>query len=636
MTLASLGILAAALLGLSDEITLQPSRGDRLHAAWQLSLSQLNRPSARTDETLKRYDVADRYRKDPAGALATLEKLARRGPEPELIYALAELSWIAGRQAEGKRRGGGDALASYVDTVAYAFDYLYDPELEHGRSPTDPRFRLACDLYNAALDRLIRAARTKDRLQPGDSLRLKIHGSTVEMRLALWEETPWKSEDIDELILASDFEVTGLDSRSRRYGLGVPLIAVKRSDGKNPGAERFLPAEMAFPLTAILRPDRPLRDVSNVDTDGVRACTIDLVDPIQKRTVGTGTSAIALEADITTPLAYMWSRTDLNSYRWSGLLRPGQAAGRAGLMLLRPFEQGKIPVVMVHGLASTPLAWIPMLNELLRDPLIQARYQFFLYLYPTGMPLPIAASGLRDALEDARRHFATASDTSALEGMVLLGHSMGGLLSHAMSVRSDDWLWRINSDRRFDEIIGPPEVLAELEHYSFFDWLPYVRCVVFLATPHRGSEMSRGFLARLGSNLIAEPDHYTRLLAQLVKDNPDAFPRRFRHPPTSIETLDLESPVLDALLRMTKNPKTTYHSIIGSLRPEGVASTTDGIVAYKSAHLDGVPERVVRSDHGVQKDPEAIREVRRILLDHLRLMDSSGAIDAQLTPASHP
>src|SRR5947209_12792357 len=103
----------------------------------------------------------------------------------------------------------------------------------------------------------------------------------------------------------------------------------------------------------------------------------------------------------------MWSRTDLSRYRWTGLLRPGEAAERAGLMLLRPYEPDKIPVVMVHGLASSPLAWIPMLNELLREPEIQSRYQFLLYVYPTGVPLPIAASMLRDALLDAQRTFDT-------------------------------------------------------------------------------------------------------------------------------------------------------------------------------------------------------------------------------------
>src|SRR5262245_37159572 len=154
MSAASLGILAVAFLASGDEITLQPSRGDRVHAAWQMSVAEINKPSERTEETLRRFDLAERYRKDPAAALAALEKLARREPESDQIFTLAELSWIESRKAEGRRKSGSAALDYYVDTVAYAFDYLFDPELASGRSATDPRYRLACDLYNAALDRL--------------------------------------------------------------------------------------------------------------------------------------------------------------------------------------------------------------------------------------------------------------------------------------------------------------------------------------------------------------------------------------------------------------------------------------------------------------------------------------------------
>ena len=164
---AALGLVAAVLLGWGDEITILPSKGDRLHAAWQLSIAQLDKPSERTRETLRRFDVEDRYRRDPEQALATLENYARRGPEPELVYALAELSWIEGRRAEHKRRGGAEALNHYTDTVAYAFDYLFDPALAHGRSTSDPRHLLACSLYNASLDRLLHAASMKEGLKPG-------------------------------------------------------------------------------------------------------------------------------------------------------------------------------------------------------------------------------------------------------------------------------------------------------------------------------------------------------------------------------------------------------------------------------------------------------------------------------------
>jgi hypothetical protein len=143
--------------------------------------------------------------------------------------------------------------------------------------------------------------------------------------------------------------------------------------------------------------------------------------------------------------------------------------------------------------------------------------------------------------------------------------------------------------------------------------------------------MSRGVVGRVGTSLIADPDHIHKLLYQLVKDNPDAFDkRRFRRLPTSIETLVPDSPILTALSNMQPPAPPNvinFHSIIGSERPTGVVKTTDGVVPYRSAHLVGVTsEKVVRSDHGVQKDPEAIREVRRILHEHVGVMPTVPAI----------
>jgi hypothetical protein len=166
-------------------------------------------------------------------------------------------------------------------------------------------------------------------------------------------------------------------------------------------------------------------------------------------------------------------------------------------------------------------------------------YQFMLYLYPTGIPLPIAGAGLRETLVDAARTFSGDGSESAFARTVLLGHSMGGLLSHMMVVDSADRFWQLNTDRRFDDIVGPQPTLDELRRYMFFKPIPFVERVVFLATPHRGSDMSRGVVGRVSASLINDPDHISKLLAQLTKDNPDAFDRRtFKRLPSSIENLE--------------------------------------------------------------------------------------------------
>ena len=613
MILASLAIVAATAAGWSD-INVQPARSARPHANYGL-LASLDRPSDRTMETLKRYDLARTYRHNVDLTLASLKKLARQTPNSELVFALAELSWIEARRLDRWRKA--NAIDRYLDAVSYASDFLFDPQLADPQRIADPRFQLARDLYNGGLEHLIRAAQSNGRIEPDATIKIQVHGREHVLRIAL-KDSPWTAGDVDKIILCSDLEVTGLSKSRDQYGLGVPLIGVRMTEQTGKGDDRFYPPEMAFPLTAFLVPNSRLHD-ANADPDAPRECSLMLIDPVRTRSVGPAATAMPVESDLTTPLAYMWSKTDLNRYRWTGLLRPGEALGRANLILIRPFEPKKIPVVMVHGLISSPLAWIPMLDELLRDPVIQQRYQFMLYMYPTGVPVPIAAAGLRESLREAERMYDPDGRDPEFEKMVLIGHSMGGLLSHAMAVDSGDQFWRINSDRRFEEINGPPETLATLKRFMFFKPLPFVRRVVFLATPHRGSEFSRGVVGRVGSSLISEPDTITELLSTLLKENPDAFnQRKFRRMPTSIETLETNSEILQNLLAMQPAPGVFFHSVIGSTRPDGVDKTTDGVVPYRSAHIEGVAsELIVRSDHSVQKNPRAILEVRRILWEHI-------------------
>jgi pimeloyl-ACP methyl ester carboxylesterase len=615
MTFIPLAIVASALFGWSD-ITVQTNRATRASGYYAPSVAGIDRPSQRTEDTLVRYDLKAMFKSDPEAALVRLEKLARQQPDAELVFALAELSWVEGRRLDRWRRAA--AIDRFIDTVAYAYDFLFDPELADPQRAADPRFRQACNLYNGGLERLLRAAQTNGQIMPDGVIKLKTRGKEQTLPVIL-TESPWTAADIDQLIIASDYEVSGLPTRNYQYGLGVPLIGVHNAEhpGK-PGPERFYPPEMAFPLTAFLVPNSRLHDPEAAIAPP-RDCRLQLVDPVRHPIVGPAAASITVEADMSTPLAYMWSRTDLDRYRWTGLFRPGEAASRANLMLLRPYEPTKIPVVMVHGLISSPLAWIPMLNELLRDPTLQQRYQFLLFMYPTGMPLPIAAALLRDSLQEVERTYNPDGRDTEAARIVLLGHSMGGLLSHMMAVDSGDRLWQINTYRQFKDMVGPPGVLEELRHYLFFEHQDYVRRVVFLATPHRGSDLSRKFVGQLAASLISEPDQIGNLLGQLIKDNPNTFERRFRRLPSSIETLEPDSKILEALLHMPSDPRlVTFHSIIGSNRPVGVRETTDGVVPYHSAHLDGVAsELVVPSDHSVQKSQDAIREVRRILLEHL-------------------
>ena len=628
----ALWMAVAASIGFVD-LNFQATKSDRAHSALARSLSQFDKPSERTMETLTRQGLNKRYKTDPTRVLASLERTAQgQKDDADLIYALAELNWLEGRRHDQTKlisfdRQRDQVLDRYLDALTYAYDYLFSPALAAGRQPSDPRFRLACDIYNAALERLIRTALVKGRVPMGESIELTLRGQKAKVRLAVDEGSPWPRNEIGEMMFASDYELTGVETQTRQYGVGVPMIALRKKlkSDDNPttaALERFLPTEAAFPLTAFMHPKSRLEQP--LDKKGDEEFVVELIDPIRFRQVGSDPKALLpLEFDLTTPLAYMWSKSeqfrDADREKISNLIKPGDLSKKSGLTLLRPYETGKIPVVMVHGLASSPLTWIPMINELMNDPRVRENYQFMLFAYPTGAHVPIAMSSLREALWQARTQFNTEGAAPDFDQMVLLGHSMGGLLCHSLAVSSGDRFWQLHSDRPFKEILGPPEVLTELRQFLFFEPMPSVRRVVYLATPHRGSDMSRGMIGRVSSSLIEDSDHIQKLLSTLIADNPDAFDRkRFRRLPNSIETLSTNNPVLTALMEMKSGPDVTFHSIIGANRPGPPADSTDGVVAYRSSHLDGVAsEKLVRSDHSVQKSPEAIQEVRRVLIEHL-------------------
>lgn len=623
-------LIMAASLGFVD-LNFQATKPDR--SALARSAVLFERPSERTMDTLTRQGLNKRYKSDPSRTISSLERtVLGQKDDADLVYALAELNMVEGRRIDQSRfqvfnSHRDQVLDRYLDALTYSYDYLFSPSLANTRQPSDPRFRQACEIYNAALERLIRTAVVKGRVPMSESIELTLRGQKSNVKILLDEGTIWPRHEIKDLIFASDFELTGVETQTRQYGVGVPMIALRRKPNvkDNPAVEsleRFLPSEVAFPLTAFIHPKSRLEQAP--DKPGDEEFVIELIDPIRFRMVGSDPKALLpLEFDLTTPLAYMWSYSDLfhgaDKDKFSNLVKPGDLSQKSGLMLLRPYEPGKIPIVMVHGLVSSPLTWIPMINQLLNDAKIRENYQFMLFSYPTGAHVPIAMSSLREALWQARTQFNPDGSNAGFDQMVMLGHSMGGLLCHSMAVSSGDLFWKLHSDRAFREIVGPPEVLSELRQYLFFEPMPSVRRVVYLATPHRGSDMSRGFIGRVSSNLIEDSDHIQKLLTTLIDDNPDAFDRkRFRRLPNSIETLMPDSPVLSALLEMQKGPDVELHSIIGANRPGPPTESTDGVVPYRSSHLrDVASEKVVRSDHSVQKSAEAIQEVRRILTEHL-------------------
>jgi pimeloyl-ACP methyl ester carboxylesterase len=475
-------------------------------------------------------------------------------------------------------------------------------------------------LYNRSLDRVLRLTGGHViRPDPTWSAKCARRGMPVVFARGSGQ---WPPERFDELRFACDYVVQGMDHYYGSDGLGVPLMAIRRPSPEQldhrQGADRFFPYWEVYPVTAILRP---------VQAASGGAWALELHDAFNVDSVPVGGRVEPLAADLTTPTAYHFARGRLAHYEHISFLTPDRLGRRAGLHMLHPYERGKIPVVMIHGLGSSSKAWGRVVNELRGDPALRAQYQFWMYMYPTGNPFLLSAAGLRQALHEARDAVDPGRTDPAYDQMVLIGHSMGGLLTRLSITDSRDALWRIVANRPIESLVASPEDRDLITRVFFFQPMPFVKRVVFIATPHRGSELADDLIGRVCDALIRLPDPLRRSHdAVFAQNEPGFFTPRFRAGvPTSIDELEVEDPYLSALDRLPAAQWVQAHTIVGKVGGGPLETSSDGVVPYRSAHIDwSRSERVVPHSHFCQDATETIAELHRILALHL-LRDSSPA-----------
>ncbi|HLN33412.1 MAG TPA: hypothetical protein VK395_37135 [Gemmataceae bacterium] len=638
-----LGLLLCALV-LSGagcaSVTVRRISAPALQRPWQSSVVETGNLSPRTLQTLHQWDLDHVYHRSPDKAYDQLQAFVLHDPKPDLLYALAEMSYVFGKQAEKWRNP--KAIRYYYLSAGYAYHFLFPGDVgRHANQPAplpvqfesfsscfDPRFRLACDLYNAGLAKCIRAAQRVGRLDPGKQLHLPTADGLGFSLSIVHNGFAWRPEEFGPLLFCADYEVSGLDNQYRDYGLGVPLIGTRVAAGPAP-VYALYPDDISFPVTAFFRFEESVADLA-----ACHSGRLELYNPLAIQTVQIAGQSVPLETDLSTPLAYFLSRTDLNAVPYEGFLRPERIESRTGIYMFEPYQPGKIPVVMVHGLLSSPVTWAPMFNDLRADPQIRDHFQFWFYLYPTADPYLASAADLRQSLARLRSELDGEHRDPALDEMVLVGHSMGGLVSKLMTVSSADNFWRLVSSDPISSIKASPDTISELRRIYFFEQQAYVRRVIFLATPHHGSKLSPSPPARLLEQFVRLPKTLVDVAGDVAKEDPRFFAKLHESlVPISLDMLAPHAPALELLAYRPRPAQVRYHSIIGvlphpnylvqALAPGGKEGT-DGAVPYGSAHIDNAEsEIIVPAEHSdVQRHPLAVLEVRRILLEHLRQVKS--------------
>jgi pimeloyl-ACP methyl ester carboxylesterase len=602
-------VIALALAGCSHPIGANRVSG-------RVSYEQLNRSalnsshcSDASEVVLRRFDLEDEFRRSPEEALLFIHKRALTDERRDLLFALAELNFL---HADGLQRSIKPGVSRrapdyYLSSAIYAYLFLLGEGHEAAPSPFDRRFRLACDLYNRAVAQgFATVSRTNRAIHLDGGVRQLAPGP-VQVSVN-HEQFKWSLDQIDSFLPADEFVLYGLAVRDRQAGLGAPVIVV----GKTLEEKRFA---RRFPATLFLRVPGDLKAWS----EGRLTTSLELLSTYDQHSVEAAGRQIPLEGDTTAPLAYSLNEA------WIWGLGTGQFFSfeeqiRSKIYFTQPYQTNRIPVLFVHGTASSPIWWADMWNTLRTDPRLRERCQFWFYVYNSGNTVGASAAHLREEIIRKVRQLDPEGKDPALRNMVVVGHSQGGLLTKLTVTDTGDHLWRAISEMDFDQLKLTPEQLQRLRDQNYFTAEPYVRRVVFISTPHRGSYMATSFVRSLAFKFMRIPDTLAESAQELFSlQNPLKLkPGYERRVPTSIDSMSPNNPWLLALADLPVAPTVKAHSIIAlkgnAQPPEG----GDGVVKYKSAHVDYVEsEFVVRSSHSCQNRPATIEELRRILLEHL-------------------
>jgi hypothetical protein len=204
--------------------------------------------------------------------------------------------------------------------------------------------------------------------------------------------------------------------------------------------------------------------------------------------------------------------------------------------------------------------------------------------------------------------------------MVLVGHSMGGLISSAQIRQTDEAAIRQFFKRPLDQLSADQATKNQLRDLLYMNPEGYIRRAIFVATPHRGSTIADGWIGRLTSRLIKLPnDLLTLNLTGIMQELTDTGLSMIDLAPNSVTRLQYYNPVLKTLSELPIDERVTFHTICGDRGLGNAPDSSDGVVSYASSHLEGArSEKVVGSRHSAHRHPDAIEEIRRILTLHLQ------------------
>src|SRR5213592_1238244 len=341
-----------------------------------------------------------------------------------------------------------------------------------------------------------------------------------------------------------DFKGTYVKDHVKKDGIGAPLVA-ERTLTPQQASALFCAPHIFYSVTA------------TAQFEGSR-CVISIYDPLATETVQVDGHSYPLAANFTAAYALQLAREKPQKLGLARLLRPQEYAATARVIRFEPYNPNKTVVLFIHGLMDTPVTWVPMLNGLRGDVDFRRNYQIWFYSYPSGYPYPYSAMILRQELDTIEKKY------PLRKPMVVVAHSMGRCITRTLLTDAGTTLWLEAFGHQPAQTQMDPQSKHLIEEVLLFNHRPEIGRVVFMSTPHRGSDLASNWIGRIGSMIVKTPSKLITI-GQTVRENLTADPSalQLKRLPNSVDTLAPNNRFVVAINKIPMTKTIPYHSIIG-------------------------------------------------------------------------
>ena len=524
-----------------------------------------------------------------------------------------------------------DEQLIYLDkSIRYSYAYLFVTKRHPSDRIFDNRQVQIRDFYNQAIAKLVTNYGLRyDRERVPQNI--KVGHSTYHINYDHYPQIA--NQRLESLLSSYILNFSGFRSINRRDGFGSEFVATlppeksrqefkyiidplthKYPNGVNPNIHD--PRYLAVTITAQPYAGNSVDAILNSPD-----FKLNVFDPYANDRVEVAGHAYPLAANFSAPYGLWLAENNLGASAYLSLIDRDNSITMPQLFKLEPYNPNKKVIVLVHGLASSPEAWIRLTNDIMGDSVLREHYQVWQVFYSTNMPI-LESHFQINAL--VRQTFAQLDPKApAAQDAVLIGHSMGGIIARLMV--SD-----ANLTQQAKQVLKP-EQFKRFTQEPLFQQRFMIKPInnfnraIFLSSPHRGTEYAERWFTLALRKIIKLPGAFLGAFADSLRErdiNLHEFMEDLDHGLIQNGPSDLSDRSKFTKLTEDVVPRKNFvfHSILGNLsKSDEKSQISDGVVEYDSAHLDGAASEIIlKGGHSIQETPEAVLELRRILKLHLK------------------